>query len=543
MDSELAFHHDRGPGEENIDQPATDKNPQESMTLKNALNPLPDSQRSRPENPEKNQRASAPHDERPRLISRPQDTDIDPAASFVFGLPVKVTPGQFGRGVPPKPINPVPEEPLGNHIPNVEHILVAEQPAVVTSDRVQTFSKPIPRRPLHIKHHPPQCSPPDHKGQRPTPFPSSVHRTVSPRDENMPWAHGDEAGSFEAGLPHQERVDFTTVAQEATIPRQPYQQSTTETNAATTQALEKNHRISLPNDTSISSPSALRHSPHGGSSRTVSQANRPVRDLRRASNVKTPTNRPTSRSSVYGSNISKKRSVNKRPALGTTRASRMHRRCVNEGQESPSARRRECPSVDGSQSLPLDHDHHPQVPCGSVPNPTQQVVQSMNDLFSSFAANEARAKIERGRLVQLLQKQKSKLSQCETENETSTNFIEELQKRQGVLQEQLDTANQELANRSEKTSKLEDKCRQYREHLNSAITEQQDLYKATSAKCENAIKQMRQEEDKQKALNAQERRQADATHEHLSQIVKSTIAEYKSKERECELSSLGSHDH
>lgn len=131
------------------------------------------------------------------------------------------------------------------------------------------------------------------------------------------------------------------------------------------------------------------------------------------------------------------------------------------------------------------------------------------------------------------QKQQSKLAKYRKQTEGRVNVIQKLEQSHAQLQEQLAAANQQLADRSEKTLKLEDKCRQYKEYLNSAIAEQQGLYKAANEKCEHAMTQMRDAEHKQKAVSEQERRQVEATRERLTRMVKSTITEYKFKEQQC----------
>ncbi|KAG6361528.1 hypothetical protein INS49_009755 [Diaporthe citri] len=125
-----------------------------------------------------------------------------------------------------------------------------------------------------------------------------------------------------------------------------------------------------------------------------------------------------------------------------------------------------------------------------------------------------------------------KLSNFQRQSEGKSGRIQELEEDRVRLQEQLESANQHLEDRSTKLSELQKKCRTYKEHLNSATAEQQDLYKAAKTKCETAIKQMREEEHKRKALDEQQRKDLQATRERLTQIVKSTVAEYSSKERE-----------
>ncbi|KAK7736591.1 hypothetical protein SLS53_007023 [Cytospora paraplurivora] len=159
-------------------------------------------------------------------------------------------------------------------------------------------------------------------------------------------------------------------------------------------------------------------------------------------------------------------------------------------------------------------------------------MSSLNGLFVTLKADREQKDSEMAWLARHVEKQQSKLSRYKKQAEGGTNAIRQLEESHAQLQEELLAANQQLADRSEKTSKLEGKCRQYKEYLNSAIAEQQSLYKAASAKCEDAIKQMREAEQKQKAVSEQERRQAEATLDRLKQAVKITVAECGFKERE-----------
>ncbi|KAL1867281.1 hypothetical protein Daus18300_006400 [Diaporthe australafricana] len=139
---------------------------------------------------------------------------------------------------------------------------------------------------------------------------------------------------------------------------------------------------------------------------------------------------------------------------------------------------------------------------------------------------------ERAYLERHLQKQEGTLSNFERQSEGKSMRIQELELDRGRLQEQVESVNQQLEDRSTRLSKLEEKCRTYKEHLNLATAEQQELYTAAKAKCENAIKQMREAERKRTALEEEERKELQATRERLTQIVKSTVAECSFKERE-----------
>lgn len=136
-------------------------------------------------------------------------------------------------------------------------------------------------------------------------------------------------------------------------------------------------------------------------------------------------------------------------------------------------------------------------------------------------------------LKRKLQMQLDKVSGYKEKIQGKDVELQLLEGERGQLLSVVQDKDQELQKTSAKTSKLSEKCNQYKQYLNSAIAEQQELYKATKAKCDGAVAQMRVEEDKRKALQERERKHAETTRESLKQLVKSTVTEYKQKEREC----------
>lgn len=538
MESDPAIHHEGDPPDEVSHHISTDEEgSQESTTLKDAMKPLPDTQLSQLEPSEKHQKASAEHHEvGARLITRPQDTDIDPAASFTYGKPIKITPGQFSRVVPSRPRNPIAGVMLDNDLPSVRGGPNIEKPKAVASDQVRRLSRPISRQPPLLEDHQ-QHMPSDSIDQLTVSRTSSADRALLLQERDALESHrrGVESDKTEQMREHPStdshgRHTFPAVTREGLKHPQLYQQQASRTSLATTQAREQKHRLSLPNDTSVSSPQVPDHPPRNGPSRQPTQVNRPLRDLRRAQAVNTPTNRTTSRSSAHGSNISKKRSGHHASAPGTVRPSQM--RLPRTHDESPTSRRHGTHSaMTSSQGSSIRHDPLPREP-GDLEYLAGGIVQSLNSLFQTLKQKTEQKDMEMALMERRAAKQQSKLSQYKRQAEDKINIIQELEQSHAKLENELSISNQQLADRSEKTLKLEDKCRQYKEYLNSAIAEQQGLYKAANAKCEDAIAKMRESEHKQKAVSEQERRHVEATRERLSQIVKSTVAEYKSKEQQ-----------
>lgn len=161
------------------------------------------------------------------------------------------------------------------------------------------------------------------------------------------------------------------------------------------------------------------------------------------------------------------------------------------------------------------------------------LAQALNNNFGIMRDEWRRKAQDISYLEHNIRKQQEEVSNFKRQSEGKSGRIQELEEDRIRLQERLESANQQLDDRSTKVSELQKKCRTYKDHLNSATAEQQDLYKAAKAKCETAIQQMREEEQKRKMLDEQHRKDLQATRERLTQVVKSTVAEYSSKEREC----------
>lgn len=158
-------------------------------------------------------------------------------------------------------------------------------------------------------------------------------------------------------------------------------------------------------------------------------------------------------------------------------------------------------------------------------------------LNSNFASLEEEAKEHINSIHSLkrrIKKQEQKLAHYEADTSMKTNTIQELETERAELLQQLEDSKGELDGRSSRLSKLEEKCRMYKEYLNEAVAEQQELYKATKDKCDGAVSQMKQEEEKRRALQKRELEQAEAAREHLRQVIKATVDEFSRKEHECE---------
>ncbi|KAJ0109858.1 hypothetical protein J7T55_004408 [Diaporthe amygdali] len=568
-----------------------DEDSQESLTLLNALDPLPDTQR---DSPEHNLSSPPERDGALQLLSRPQTLDIDPGESFSWGKPVKITPGQFSRPVPAKSMVDATKEKTITTSPSVVGSLGVGPSTSTASGSVQTVSVasgqhgnttfPDLRRlsgeePSHIalasakssllpienhqsaandsenlnrvrklmrrppfEDYQPQYRRQEGKDQLSVTHTSPVQRLAQPGDAGAvqrqpdgPTHHKGEDPRREQAFSEQGNGDYHSVDER--LKQQNHSASAAQIN-------KQSHRISFANDTSVSPSQMPQRSIQAASQHQTPRErlvqrntpadsphpsiNRPLRDVRRLSHTKTPTHCPSSRSSVHGSNISKKRS-RPRPSLsGRARPSRQPSSRYHD--DTPSMRRRDRHPATNNRDSSLGNSQH------SNESPEIDVfagnlAQALNSNFEMMKQGWKRKDQELAYLERHLEKTEGELSNFKRQSEGKAGRIQELEDDRIRLQEQLESANQKLEDRSTRLSKLEEKCRTYKDYLNEATAEQQELYTAAKTKCENAIKQMREEERKRKALDEQGRKDLQATRERLTQVVKSTVAEYSFKER------------
>lgn len=558
------------------------------MTLQNALRPLPDTQR---DSPGHDLSSPAEQDGGVQLLSRPQDLDIDPGESFFWGKPVKIIPGQFSRPVPkksmvdvikekdpatsPKVIGrpsskapdaiasgsvqapPLDSRQFGSVVsPNSRRLLVEQSSHTVLSSnegrlKSEENTQPVGNDTAHST--PAQSSarrPPfeDYQPQYQRPNcatvaqPSPAHRPTRPEALGMIETQHLGANQVKSQI-HRRGKPFSEQGRGSHHSVTQHQQEDQPTRSA--QVKGPSHRISLPNDTSVSPGQAPRYLPKETSQHQAMREslvpqnslakspslnlNRPMKDVRRVSEIKTPTNPPSSRSSMQGSNIRKKRS-RPRPSASGTACTRQQD--SNYRDETPSVRIRDPQIPESYRSSPLEDSQQP-FGAPEIDEVAEKVAQALNSNFGDMRDRWMQKDQEISYLKHKSRKQEQRLSNFERQSEGKSGRIQELEEEGIRLQERLESANQQLEDRCTKLSELQKKCRTYKEHLNSATEEQQDLYKAAKAKCESAIKQMREEERKRKVMDEQQRRDLQATRERLTQVVKSTVAEYSSKEREC----------
>lgn len=286
-------------------------------------------------------------------------------------------------------------------------------------------------------------------------------------------------------------------------------------------------RTSFQNDVSVSSERPPRLLP--GSSPRVTVINRPTKDShRRKSRLSTPATRPQSGGSASRSSnsIVKSNSKAKRTSrpVQVSSSLRSSSPSTNHDEESPSMKQR--PKWTPAELL-QDRFHQKLVTTAA------DLAGCFNDKFADIGAEVNQHLQTISDLKKGMNKQRNDLSRYKDCILGKDNKIKQLEGHCNQLLAQVDSTRQELDARSTKVSKLEEKCRSYKEFLNNAIDEQQQLYTATKAKCDGAITKMQAEERKRIALQETEHKKAEETREKLNQLVQSTVMEYSQKEREC----------
>lgn len=573
MESQCSKSPDPPDGNPNVEV-ALDEDSQESATLQNALSPLPDtqstSQGTQRISPESHSVSTAP------FISRPVQLNVDDLSNgFSFDKPSSFKPGHFSGRQQSKPIKPIvdlgvdtsglgrpselqPEQATASRgfamektrtimhtgLPSPDNKGVVQEhnvenshdshstiPSNTDSHLAQRYqclrategkSTPaaLPRpltqklvRPQVVEGEPTTVEFPQKK--RPFPDYQPTYRAAEHRGQtSMPVvpveAHADQVVG---PLPNNELA----LNKGADVPEN-QQQHPIQSSAINLP--QQKSRTSFHNDVSVSSSRPPRSMP--GSSPRTAVVSRPMRDShRRTSRMCTPATRPRSGGSIVKSNSKAKRTS--RPEQGSS-SSRSSSRLVGRDEETPSVMQR---SKWTPAELLQDQFHQKLVTTAA------DLAGCFNDKFADIGAEVDQHLQTIADLKKGMSKQQQDLSRYKQRITGKDNKIQNLQEHCGDLKAQVETARQELDARSTKVSKLEEKCRSYKDFLNRAIAEQQELYKATKLKCDGTLAQMRTEERRRNALQEQERKQAEVTRERLNQLVQSTLTEYKQKERDC----------
>lgn len=275
-------------------------------------------------------------------------------------------------------------------------------------------------------------------------------------------------------------------------------------------------RISLQNDISVSMADPSHPLPQEVSPRPA-MVNRPIHG--RSPGTNTPSTRARA-ASVVSSNTKVKR----RPVPTASSSSRFSKRGSSyEREETPSVRRR--------QRTPKNRTREQWDQKWS--STIGDIAGCFNDKFMNIAQDVYCHLQKIDELEQELRQQKDETTRHEKKARAKDAVARQLKEERNQLHLKIVDKEKEGQVLSAKFAKLEEKSSGYKKFLNSAIAEQQELYKTAKLKCEEAVSKMQAEESQRNILQERERKQSEATREHLKQLVKSTVAEIKNKELQC----------
>lgn len=540
----------------------TGKDSQESITLRNLLQPLPDTQAGPPSgSPLQNHRSPENHDTHSvQLYSRPKEhaaTDLD--VGFSWGQPMKIDPGRFSNR--PKPSNTAlpnvdssRNEPLST-APSGPGPKPGEQTIFEDDDTIQAAESEMPTSILLLQktvlspiHHSHPLAPtglsfaPDHVSDHAhqhqvvsgkTPAPSDAvavpaTRNKGPFDELQPVrrvVHQKDqlpTPTTASTMPSQVRLVESRCDEPcADTPGGCSEPKSLQQDQIHMQAPPQKPRTSFRNDISVSSDRPPKQLPQHNST-GLGTVNRPVREEQgRSSSLNTPRTRSRA-TPATGSNTRRKCKAQNSIASSESRFSNQY--SSTQQQETPSLRPRQRSPQDQLRKMFVQKlaVHKGEV-AGYLNDKWSAMEQQMDQQIHGIIAD----------LKRKLEKQETETSRYKKHTRSKDSKIQKLEEDHERLVGMLQASEKQLQERTAKFSKLDEKCRKYKEYLNSAISEQQELYKATKAKCDGAIAQMRAEESQRQVSQERERKNAESAREHLNQIVKTTVTERKQKE--CEL--------
>lgn len=517
----------------------TGEDSQNSITLQNTLQPLPDTQPEtsalKNDSPENHGPISVP------LLSRPKEPSLSHFdISFTYGQPTKITPGQFSRPKFPKTRNPITESFMNDGSSTAPTPVHSDKKIDSKSGNAEAVFVPVhQKRSLDLEQQQlpqagtspalpvsPQEQPlvqsSQHQANDKTPIQPDLARAITkkPPFEDyqpmyLPLDHGNKLYipvTIPKISPRSQATALQSDKPQAAVVKENYPQQ--RMYQSSVQIAKQTPRTSFQNDTSFSSSHPPRQvsalaSPSSG------MMNRPLRgSQRRSSKFNTPSARPQS-VSVVGSNTKRKRASHDRLVISSSSATKQH----------PSLEQAETPSLQRRRWSPQDQLKQQLV--HKLNTHIGDVAGCINDKFIDITAEMDKQFQIITDLKYTVKQQRDEVAWYRDQTQDKDSVIQDLKEGKDHLALKLQETEQELQERSTKYSRLEEKCRGYKDYLNKAIAEQQELYKATKAKCDGAIIQMQAEESKRKILQERERKNAEAAHEHLNQVVKTTIAAHK----------------
>lgn len=533
---------------------------QESITLRNPVQPLPDTQTDTQPGSLHREHQSPDHHEIPSIqhFVRPEEHAVpDLEVGFTWGPRIKINPGQFSKRPKPSSALVTALNSDSNEIPSVvrtgtvvslnEPAITADGGGIQTSGPDMLMAIPASQTPLLSSVQPPypvnstdhpvvqgQVSVRDHRhqvtcktqvlsddsaakfAQEKPPFEEhlSIRQAVEDIDHLLSPATITKThtqGQFRESL--HENIHTEPIYD---LPKQNKLQKPLHHGHVQTQTQKP--RTSLRNDVSVSSNNPPSQLPDNISPRVGTVK----RNTRQAQGISSGFNTPNIQLRTTSSNRSNTKRKRKNQNQPETSSSRLSHR-FSEEHQTPSLQSRQLSPQDQLKKIFIDKlAMHKGEVAGYLNGKWNDIEQQMDQQFYGIIDN----------LKGKLKRQEIDTARYKERTRDKDGVIRKLEKDRDQLVAALQATEKNLQERSAKFSKLDEKCRTYKEHLNSAIAEQQELYKVTKAKCDGAITQMRDEESRRKHLQERERKQAEAARERLNQLIKNTIAEHAHKERQ-----------
>lgn len=535
---------------------------QESTTLRNPVQPLPGTQTDTQPGSLHCEHHSPDHHEIPPIqhFVRPGEHAVpDLEVGFTWGPRIKINPGQFSKRPKPSSTLVTDLNSDSNEVPSIvrtgtvgsldEPAVVADGGGIQTSGPDMHMAIPVSQTPLLSSVQPPYpVNSPDYplaQGQgsvvRDHRYQATCKTQVLSDDSMAKFAQ--KKPPFKEHQPLRQVIeDIDHLPSPATITKMHTQGQFGESlheNLHTkpiyshpkqnklqkplhhghVQTQPQKPRTSLRNDVSVSSNHPPSQLPHHIPPRVGTVKRNARQGQGRSSGFNTPSTKLRATSSNRSNTKRKRKAQNQLE----TSSSRLSHRFSQEHEETPSLRSCQLSPQDQLKKVFIDKlAMHKGEVAGYLNGKWNDIEQQMDQQFHGIIAN----------LKCKLKRQETDAARYKERTRDKDGVIRKLEKDHDQLVATLQATEKNLQERSAKFSKLDEKCRTYKEHLNSAIAEQQELYRATKAKCDGAITQMRDEESKRKHLQERERKQAEAARERLNQLIKNTIAEHAHKERQ-----------
>jgi hypothetical protein len=190
-------------------------------------------------------------------------------------------------------------------------------------------------------------------------------------------------------------------------------------------------------------------------------------------------------------------------------------------------------------------------PRGDSPAPsvgqTRLTSKFANDIASAFNGYTQRHKKEHDKKVQKMEEVLKRLRkersealtaahEYKTQVESQKKRIEELETSKKSMEDQINTLKLEAVTTAERIARAEGKYHICKDHLNSAIEEQQELYSRSRKECDEVIQQLQQLEKahaEQNALMEDVAKRVDATREDMLEKVRQVVAQSNEEIQEC----------